>query len=41
MEKLRDARGAGFRCGFLVYTGEDTVPLGDRLFAVPLSGLWS
>ena len=41
MEKLRDTRGSRFRCGFLVYTGEDTVPLGDRLFAVPLSGLWS
>lgn len=41
MEKLRDARGAQFRCGFVIYTGEDTVPLGDRLFAVPLSGLWS
>jgi uncharacterized protein len=41
MEKLRDARGPRFRCGFVVHTGEATVPLGDRLFAVPLSGLWS
>jgi uncharacterized protein len=40
MEKLRDARDSKFRCGFLVHPGEDTVPLGDRLFAVPLSGLW-
>jgi predicted AAA+ superfamily ATPase len=41
MERLRDARGAQFRCGFIVHTGADTVPLGDRLFAVPLSGLWA
>lgn len=41
MAKLRDARSASFRCGVLFYTGKDTVPLGDRLFAVPLSGLWA
>jgi predicted AAA+ superfamily ATPase len=41
MAKLRDSRGAGFRCGVLLYAGADTVPLGDRLFAVPLSGLWA
>lgn len=38
---LRDARSDSFRCGVLLYTGEKTVPLGDRLFAVPLSALWS
>lgn len=41
LAKLRNAYGSGFRCGFLVHTGADTVPLGDRLFAVPLSGLWA
>jgi uncharacterized protein len=41
MEKLRRAWGSRFRGGFVIYTGEATVPLGDRLFAVPLSGLWS
>lgn len=41
MAKLRDARGEDFRCGVVVYTGEDSVPLGDRLHAIPLSGLWS
>lgn len=41
LAKLRDVRGSGFRCGFVVYSGADTVPLGDRLFAVPLSGLWA
>jgi len=41
LAKLRDARPDSFRCGVLFYTGEKTVPLGDRLFAVPLSGLWA
>ena len=39
--KLRDACGSAFRCGCLLHPGESTTPLGDRLFAVPLSGLWS
>lgn len=41
MEKLREALGRRFRSGVVVHTGESTVPLGDRLFAVPLSGLWT
>jgi predicted AAA+ superfamily ATPase len=41
MARLRDARPEAFRCGTLFYTGSRTLPLGDRLFAVPLSGLWT
>lgn len=41
LERLRDAKGKSFRCGVLLYAGEATVPLGDRIFAVPISGLWS
>ena len=41
LERLREAKGKRFRCGVLLYTGEVTVPLGDRLFAVPISGLWA
>jgi uncharacterized protein len=41
LTKLRDRRGSRFRAGVVVYTGEQTVPLGDRLWAVPLSGLWA
>src|SRR5665811_232196 len=41
LARLRDAYGSRFRCGFLVHAGADTVPLGDRLYAVPLSGLWA
>jgi uncharacterized protein len=39
--KLRDARADDFRCGVVLYTGEQTLPLSDRIWAVPLSGLWA
>jgi uncharacterized protein len=39
--KLRDQRKDGFRAGAILYTGEQTIPLGDRLWAIPLSGLWA
>jgi uncharacterized protein len=38
--KLRDARGAQFKSGIVVYSGDQTIPLGDRLWAVPYAGLW-
>ncbi len=41
LASLRDARGARFRAGVVLYTGPTTIPLGDRLWAVPISGLWS
>ena len=41
LERLRDAVGGGFRCGVLLYDGETLVPLGDRIYAVPLRMLWS
>lgn len=41
LAKLRDRRSKNFKCGIVVYTGAQTIPLGDRLFAMPLSGLWA
>lgn len=41
LSKLRDAAGTRFRAGVVLYTGRQTVPLGDRLWAVPISGLWA
>jgi predicted AAA+ superfamily ATPase len=41
MEKLRDARGEHFKAGIVVCTAAQTTPLGDRLWAVPVSGLWA
>lgn len=41
LAKLRDARAERFRAGIVVHAGEQTVPLGDRLWAVPYAGLWA
>lgn len=41
LARLRDARGEAFRCGVVVYTGAETLHLGDRIWAVPVSGLWA
>ena len=38
---LRDKLGLRFKAGAVLYTGADTLPFGDRLAAVPMSGLWS
>lgn len=38
---LKDKLGTRFNAGALLYTGASTVHFGDRLAAVPLSGLWS
>ncbi|HSZ14068.1 MAG TPA: ATP-binding protein [Solirubrobacteraceae bacterium] len=39
--KLRGARGEHFKAGIVLYAGQQTVPLGDRIWAVPISGLWA
>ena len=41
MVKLRDRIGDRFSSGVVIYTGARTVPLGDRIWAVPVSGLWT
>jgi uncharacterized protein len=38
---LRDRLGNRFRAGIVVNTGSQTLPFGDRLWAVPVSALWS
>lgn len=38
---LRDNLGSRFRMGVVLHTGADTLPFGDRLAAVPVSGLWT
>lgn len=40
LERLRDATGDSFRCGALLYDGETLVPLGDRIYAIPLGVVW-
>lgn len=41
LRKLRDSRSHLFRAGVVLYTGRQTVPLGERIWAVPISGLWA
>ncbi len=41
LTKLRDSLGERFRCGCVIHLGADTTPLGDRLFALPVSALWA
>ncbi len=38
---LRDRLGDRFKAGAVVYPGGQTLPFGDRLAAVPISGLWA
>jgi len=37
---LRDRLGARFKAGIIVYSGEHTLPINERIWAVPISGLW-
>jgi predicted AAA+ superfamily ATPase len=38
---LRDKLGPRFKAGVVLHTGAHTLPFGDRLAAVPVSGLWN
>ncbi len=41
MAEVRDKHADRFKAGVVVYTGEQTLPLSDRIWAVPISGLWA
>jgi len=40
LKMLRDGLGKRFHCGIVLYTGTETQPFGDRLFAAPISAIW-
>ena len=40
LRRLRDAARERFRAGVVIYDGSATVPMGDRLFAVPVRRMW-
>jgi len=40
LRKLRNATGERFTAGVVVYDGENTLPFGDKLYAVPIRSLW-
>lgn len=37
---LRDKLGPRFKAGVIIYSGEHTLPIGDRIWAMPVYGLW-
>lgn len=41
LTRLREARGGDLKAGVVIYTGEQTLPFGDRLWALPVGALWS
>jgi predicted AAA+ superfamily ATPase len=41
LQWLRDKLGRRFKVGVVAYSGAHTVPLGERIWAVPVSGLWT
>ncbi|OIQ90419.1 hypothetical protein GALL_277040 [mine drainage metagenome] len=41
LRKLKDASGARFAAGVVLYDGESTVRFGEDFFAVPIKALWS
>jgi predicted AAA+ superfamily ATPase len=41
LRHIRDTLGARFRAGVVVYTGSETLPFGERLWAMPVAGMWS
>jgi uncharacterized protein len=38
---MRDRNADRFKAGVILYTGRQTIPLGERIWAVPISGLWA
>jgi hypothetical protein len=40
LRKLAQASGQLFKMGIILYDGAETLPLGDRLWAAPVSTLW-
>ena len=40
LKRLISVAGDVFRLGVILYDGTETLPLGDRLWAAPLSTLW-
>lgn len=41
LQGLRDQLGRRFRAGVVLYTGEQRLPFGDKLWALPIESLWT
>ena len=40
LKRLAGIAGGQFKLGVVLYDGTETLPLGDRLWAIPISTLW-
>jgi hypothetical protein len=40
LTELRGSRGKKFLAGVVIHCGEQTLPFGDRMWAVPVPALW-
>ena len=41
LKVLAESSAKDFVCGIILYAGEDVIPFGENLFAVPFDALWS
>jgi hypothetical protein len=41
LNRLRDATGAVFHCGIVLYDGDSAWSFGHQIFAVPIAELWA
>jgi predicted AAA+ superfamily ATPase len=41
LKRVREAAGAGFRAGFLLYDGDNLIQMDENLYASPFSILWA
>ena len=40
LKRLASVAGEQFKLGVVLYDGTETLPIGDRLWAAPISTLW-
>ncbi len=40
LKELKDLTGDKFKKGFIIYTGQDIIPLDDKIWAVPVCYFW-
>lgn len=40
LKRLAGIAGDRFKLGAILYDGSETLPLGDRLWAMPIASLW-
>ena len=41
LKRLADLAGNDFKLGIVLYDGDQTLPFGEKLFAAPISSIWS